>query len=872
MTTDVNAQLGPRTIRLTFNDGKTWEASLELFQLYLDKPDDHGGMDLALNASHHNMHPPGTQVFRVRPECMEDCDRVIQKVELVLEPSIKAGETFRGATAQSPIVGFRREIDPEKGAVKVSGDKIDLLQHHNAYFLVYGNTTDRRRLVDENGTPHLSEIQGPDMLPDFVSREVEGEKLFLKIKGNYADCLLFTAYNVVAKVEKNLTDPKLGFNEIKDSIVKAYTGYTGFPSGALLSACANSDKNSSSIAVDVDHEATVLDIDPIRSNCFNVSVPFDYFGGVLDQYYLNEWNKSEMKFEYLGQDGRVHGYDGEAWDGEEGELGENVTGSTLRSFGIELDGVLYDPGGITGWDRAPNSEDLLSISVVESYYVDGAHTNESNHLLKDQGGTSGGYYDLDHNNPGRHFVLAKTPAADFPGLHGGYLINGKPEDLGEDDIGDVMIKREPKPDKFKVPLVEEESRRLMAFSRNSDKKGPIRTALRPSFSFKIKTDPDGVTGVDGNPLKVKAALLVRERPIDPQDLVNLLVTTQSSGSEGIWKALLDTTVDLGVDIISGLILNVATAGTEGALCGADFIGDVSSSLINGTLNVINASMIEPYGADASHVMFANGVLHDGQSVGYGDLSIQVSASDFIEGEGEKFWTRKWKISDVTTVGLCAIFKEPFNRLKDLIKDSFSVEDLGGNGSAEAWGMKAMVLGVPVRPEGAGQEQTRPYNVQFSFSRVVDILPEEKWAHELSEYQYFNEDADNMSDMDLIRDAIEKATNPAYSEHVEEAKLLLKKLAIQAVHRGTSGNNKYEDYKLRYAKLPLLEGVVIPGVDLGNGTKIPYFELTVGEEIPFSAASVVTVSRSNQNAGARAAILSNGFEMRLIKAFIPSLEP
>jgi|GEM_PF-1517111 len=875
VTADPDTALGSRTILLTFNDGKTWEGALELYAFEIDKAHDHGDINLPLNASHHQMHPVGSQVFRVTPEAMEDPERAIQKLEVEIVPSIKPGDVFRGATAENPIVGLRREIDPQTGAIRVSEDNADLFHHHNAYFLVYGNTTDRRRLTE---TGSLSAPGDPDFLPDFVSPTPGAEKLFLKLKGNLVDCLFFTAYNLVAKVKEDLPDPGLEFDDdLKDSIGTAYVRYSGFPAGATVKACSEDSRNRSSVAVDVDKEADILlgNLD-FERNRFTTSVPHDYFAGILDQYYLTELG------EPIGQDGRVSPFDG---DRSESIV---VTGRNRRSFGIELAAVLYDPR-IWGSDEVPNSDGLLSIPVVDDLFPGGAARDPVTHLLKDQGGTSGGYFDLDREVPASHFIVAKTPAAEFPGLHGGYLINGTPEDLTdpytgsvEDDMGDVILKRSPQPDQVDAPLVEEEigfgikqPRRVMAYGRNEDKKLPMRTALRSSFGFLITTDPEGVGAGSVNPVKVKGALMIREKPAPATDFINLLVTTQSSGSEGMQKALLDTAVDLAVDVSAAVILNVATGGGSSALCGAeigrDLLADVGTAFINASLNSLESELIEPYGtgADQNLVTISNGLLNDGTPVDPLGLGVQVSMRDIIvnnrtdeEIKANKFMVKKWKINDVKSIGVCALLKAPFNQLKDTIKGSFSVEDLGGNGSAEAFGMKSMALSIPASARAEGV----PFNVFYSISRRIHILPEEPYHHELSEWPDFDLDAAVTSDLDLIARLIDDTSDPA------TAKTILKRIAIQSVYREPKTHtDKYVGYKLRYSRIPSLEGVIVPKADMGEGQVIPDFELEVGKTVmPFAAASVVTASRSNQNASARASIRSPGYEMLLINAYIPTL--
>ena len=124
-------------------------------------------------------------------------------------------------------------------------------------------------------------------------------------------------------------------------------------------------------------------------------------------------------------------------------------------------------------------------------------------------------------------------------------------------------------------------------------------------------------------------------------------------------------------------------------------------------------------------------------------------------------------------------------------------------------------------------------------------------------------------MDLLEEALSYKN---HDTHGDEAANLLRRYAIQSVHRAPVQNTDvYEDYRVRYSRMPALEGIVSPGADAGNGRFVPDFELHLGETVlPFSAASMVTVSRSNQNAAARASIRSDGYEIVLLKLFIPEV--
>jgi hypothetical protein len=870
------ALFGKRTIAFRFQDGRRWQTSIEVVAVKLDKPDDHADKNLPLNARHHNSHPVGSQVFTA---CAAPGSPSVTKLSLELVPSLRPGDRFRRAPVTEPLVGFRRLRDAESGAETVSSLGLDLFQSHTCFFLVFGNRSDRRRLDPRSGD--LGPEGDPDRLPDFVSPEPDAETLVASLEGNIADVIFFAAYNLVAEPVSPLhgaTDDPFNFDLIKDSIETAYDRYSN---PELLSTAATSESLAGRrIVVHVDNEARDGDLDLDRQ-LLRRKTPEAFWAGVLDQYYNFEGRTNpQLQIRPFGRDGRVGAFDGDRGiDPLDGAGDRN-----RRLFGIELDGVVFDPF-IVGIDSEANGPRLLSVPLVERSAPSGLSAAG---LIPDLGGTSGGYYDADALSSGSHSIVAKTPGADVPGLHGGYLIDKRPGEVldpyfgvPEDDFGDVALKRKG-PDPVGAPLVEEEiefggirqPRRLHAFGSDLDRKAPIGTGISLGLRYRVTSDPPGL-----GPIEAKAALLVSERRIPPEESAPLIVTTQSTGSEGTVKELLDQASDLAIDLAATAILSVLTEGAYVACEGSaksEFVG----ALVNTAVGLLETELVQDRfafdKATVGRVTLANELLNDGKDVIDG-TGIQVSAKDIALGilvkekDNEKGIRarviRRFDRGNDDLQGLlpCAVLKAPFEVLKTKVKDSFTAEDLGGKGAAEARAMKGVSISIP---REAARGEGGIYNFQFSIRRRVDILPKEPSVRELSEVApNLDRDAAFVSDRELIADLMAEAADSG-SERAEEARLALNRIAVQSVNR-SSTFNVYSDYKLRFMQLSEIEGLIVPGGQF-QGQPAGDFTLTLDEtELPVIAYSSVAVARTNQNATAQAVLTTPGFDLFLIKASIPS---
>lgn len=890
------APSGLRTIEFTFGDGTTWQTEVEIFAVDLDIPPDHADKNLPLNARHHNAHPVGSQVFTATPR-----GPALSRLDLELRPSLRPGDLFRGALVEQPLIGFKRERDPD-GKEVVSELETQLFQSHNSFFLVFGNITDERRL--DPASRQLAPGQ-PDGLPDFVSEVEPGgpldvETLLVGLDGNIADVLTFTAYNLVALVQEDLADPGLGFDTVQDSVQTAYERYT------FSDDTASTDPSSSragAVAVSVDHEALFnADLDFANDDRLQSGVPNSYFGGVLDQFYLFEARSfPTVEITLLGKDGRVG-----AFDGEPGESLQ-VTGRERRGFGIELDGVLYDPRLLNLNDQPPNSLSLLTIPVVGNPPLTDVG------LVADVGGTSGGYFDLDAAFPLSHLAVAKTPGQDFPGLHAGYLIKGRPDDLTdprtgqtEDDINEVLLQRQPEAGEriARTGLVLErnvfgipEQRFVMGYARDEDKKEPVATGVSTTRSFRITTDPEGLSG-----FKAKAALHLKERPLALEDTVQLLVTSQSTGDETRLKLALDLTVDLAVDIAAAAVLNGLSGGGWAAACGGPdiqgLLQDVGFKLIDAYIgDKANTLLDDPFPFDqtapdsadtkrAQTLLMANDLLQSGIEIAPGDTKVKVNAKDLLTSvlKSQNFETRKnvnlrierrlvrlERDASLSGVPICAVLKAPFNILKGTIQNTVSVADLGGNGAAQAFAKKSLTVTIP----GSAFVGPGIYSPQFSISRKIDVIPKEPFRVELDALMNTaGLEADQVSDLELIRSLLAQ-TSDDDPQAAQLARDVLKAMRNKTVRRQPVdgfGNDIYEPYTLRYFAMYELDALIIPDGVLDNGEQMADFELDVGAtEIPVTSSAVVTATRTNENAGARAVLKSEGYDMVLINATILSPE-
>ena len=894
---------GERFFKVATGDGKEWEVATEFVAFEVSDPGfvNHSDKNLPLNARHHNAHEEGSQQFDVRNK---NTSSVLHMLELELVPSIKTGDSFRGQTAQSPLVGFETERDEKTQQTVISTLKQRFFQRNFSAFMVFGNTTDRKTL-NPQGTQLMAQ-SGPDGLPDFVSSKPDAEKILVSLSGNLGDYYEFAAYNLVTKVTQDLQDPGFGFDEIKDNISTTWTKYSGPDSTRSIQSVGNL-LTEQKVSIQVDKEATPSNIDPF-GQLIRGDVPSKFYAGVLDQYFMPTKIYStgnSPRTVSIAKDGRVRAFNGDR------SSSLNVTPFERRGFGVELDAVLFDPMLDGAFDLDPNSREILNVPIVNQWTKGGALSNRG--LVPEHGGTSGGYVDLNKEYPGSHQVVSKTPGQQFPGIHAGYLVQnttafltdpylGDADDPSiEDDIEEVIIKRsggvgtkiEEESKFFKLFGQTTQRRRVNGFAQARDKSTPISTSLFSTHKYQVTTDPPELA----ESIPVVASVWLRELPRTAEENVNLVASTQSFGNEHLQKAAIDFVIDVAVNLSAQVILAALTGGSGNALCGGlDLAGTFTTASISFSLssaeseffaNQLDASTSKPF-----HV--ANSVLRSGQSfVPYVD-SVQVSVGDFVEFpelqelrekgfRGLAAEARNGLVKapgKIANVGVCAILNAPFEALKDTLKESVSTEGLGGAGAAQAIAERYLCVAIP---PSAWREPNALFSAEYSLRRVIDIIPDEPALRNLQIPEAGEEDEEDEEggnlplayktdsavedDITLIARLLTDLEDP---DKKEDAQKVLNRISVNSVSRKSNAHdNIFREHKLRYGRLPMFEVIMTPKGELEPGKTIGDFILRTDETaIDVSTGSMVMASRTNENAGSRAMLTSSGYQMQLLKATIP----
>lgn len=891
---------------------KEWRGPVQFVRLTLDHPVDHDNEHIPLNGDHHQMHPIGSNMVIAQQNFSGD-PSIPNSVRLHLFPSLMPGrdEKFRGMTVDQPIVGWKRELTAN-GQFNVSVTEQEWLVQRNNFVIVYGNINDRATL--NNSGNLLNEFEGPDGLPDFVSKELDGETVAVSIEGNYLDAMYFTAFNFVAEPlpDDSAKVPELDFDVLKNRpIDEVYAKYDSALRGQNLQNASES-QYIAGVSIDTETDFTSIKNQTPFPHILPSSgrwVPLAYYGGILDQFYLTElrgsaWEVPPGRFYVpLGQDGRVGAYDGIF--GRRGCLSPTGTSGIIRKcFGIELDGVLYDPSLVLNdWD--PNDESFFTIPVVQSYlnqYPNRGLT-ETLKLFPDIGGTSGGHFDLitrpnGSELPGASFVISQTPGADFPGLYAGYQIQGSPSlntgaylELVKDDISEAALKRQFAGgpiigEKDKTLNFFDEKRRLMTYGSQNDAKNAISTSLTRTFNYKMVTDPKGLDDIN-----FRAAIQVSELPRPAEEFVDLVVTTQSDGWEDTIKLGYDTTIDIIAEIIAAVALNAVTSGTYTAACTTESLSAAASSAIKSkveafVIDSIGQGLLSEdyfgvegtplYGRRRSPQLTFKAINPDvfqGQAkpISLGALSF-ARKTIFNSDNGAQLFTNVQ--GQFKSISLCSLLKKPITQAATLVKDLVSREALGGGGASRATATKILVVEIP---ENALQARDKANFAWFQVDQSVMLTPDEERVHDIS--LAFNspmkdDRADAVRVEELIRTlyGVLDSTEPGSGPH-NEAKAYIKWLQSRshdAVKRipnttisGQLGLDTYEDHRVRVAGVPGITATVTP-----NGT-VSDFKLKTGETIiPVTSAGIVTALRSNQNATAKASLKSTGYKMITISATIP----
>ncbi len=959
-----SGDFGIREVELALGDGSVWPGEFELFGAELDPTNPNDEVDLALNARYGLDAPVGAVGFGfqqkgisiptltaellpsvhaswdVNRDGVADPDEDTNADGLFTVADVGAGAAvFRGQLAASPIVGFSRQLDPRTGVAQVRRLSTQVTPGLFSELLVYGNTTDRRTLSD---SLQLGEIGAPDALPDFVSSSAGAETLVLKSGDNFVDFLHFTAYNFASTFIPAEEEPVIGFDELKAELNETYRRYSQFDLPVNTADVAANPKVTQPVTVWVDHEATDSahfreepapdDPDPSPfANYLYGQLPTQYYGGMLDQYFQAE-RTGPAELTALGHDGRVRAFTPFDPPG-------TPTGTTRYPFGVALDGVLYDAfygaapeprvrdvfyaavtspvstavfygGSVVAssrFDYDPNSAEILSLGVVADLTAEtGAITAQ--HLLPRLGGTSGGFVDLRSDRAPTFTVESSLPGAQLPGLHAGYLIKGRPDQILdptvetiEDDMEDVSLVRlgnlgaaaGTAPVREDVFLGTRQPRPVMTYGSDSDKKAPVETAVRVSAHFGIGVDPADFTPAHLDTWKIKAGLNLTEKQDFSRRGVDLLVTTQSDGDEEATKIIADAVVDLSVDIIANAVLSTMTSGGYLAACGGGVsLKQVATAGLNLAVGLGENEILDVApGKKGPVAMALTGTLNgiDTPLKGFGgpnalDTGLAYLQKDESAETGlKRFTSTSNSISQPLIFNHCDLLQQPFNLLKDRIKSSYSARTFGGLGASEAVGIKVLALCIPIE----AQLNNGVFSAYTSFSRRAFIQPKEQAVKPLSElpwdsiwdsYPY----PDEVSDEELLTTLLEMADDPTVGE---DAQRILRAAGASSLQREMNRaaiegvapddpsfvalqaeSTRYQSYKLRTFPMNEISLYVGPGhqVDANGENAFGDFVLTPHETmIPVSYGAVATASRTNENANARAVIRHQGIDLKLV---------
>ncbi|MBI1176950.1 hypothetical protein GC207_05870 [bacterium] len=828
---------------------------------------------------------------------------------------------FRGVHPENPLVGFHRDVDPRNGATRVRKLTTSIVPGASQSIRIYADTTDHRRL--DRQTLQLSDKYDPDLIPDFVSPAPDAELLEARHGPNLFDVLFFSVYNFMAEQKQDLPDPHIDFTTVGGSRDTAYEAYTGVTGTAALGSAPTLAKLQHPMLGFVDHVATPRDFheDPAYLMGY---YPFDYYGGILDQKWqrtvMNVYNAGLNQAQPLFGDTRMRPYISRY-------QGNAPTGSQRSYFGIDLDGVLFDPTSINfpkpryydpapvvsfllaqRLDEAPNSSVLRDIPVVYSALSDTTLTSAN--LLKGIGGTSGGFVDLTRDHPGRLGAESKSPGADVPGLHAGFQFLGRPEQLidprtslAEDDIRDVILKRDPatgyivrEPRFFDTRA----PRFVNGFAGNDDLKGPITTAAIANLRFAISTDPPNLVPDDTNTWKLRPSVLVREQ-LAPDNGPDMVVTSQSTGNELIIKQAADAVTDFSVDLGSAVLMSAVSGGEYLEACGLGVGKKALGAFVNFGVGVASDEIVEPYFGKNTRdgVQFVarntstlskipiEGVTYNGVSSLVKDpLVLPVALkglSNIVYGISTNVLGRlgvtnravyvdvspQTHIPDLISLptDICDLLGKPFDKLKDQIKASYSAETFGGLGSAEAVGIKTLSICIPL----SAQLGNGVYSATYSVTRKIDVQPREPTEVDLSSLpwnQVFASYpyADLVSDEEFLRTVLAKRLDPVAGDSATQ---IWRAIQRKSVRRDAQGD-RYKSYKIRAWQMPAVSTSIAPFQSVGAGTAVGDFVLTPGEtEIPVSIGVGAAVRRSNENSTGRARITTPGYEMVLIQGTLMS---
>lgn len=884
-------EAGRREIGIQLN-GLDWSGPVQFVSVTLDHPMDNANEHVPLNGNHNQIHPVGSNMVIVQQNSVND-PTIPNSVRLHLIPSMTPGadESFRGLPIDQPIIGWKREVD-QNGHFNVTGTEQEWLIQKNNLAVIYGNINDKATL--NHSGDFLNVNEGPDGLPDFVSREVDAETVAVSIDGNYLDAMYFTAFNFMAEA---LPEDPEGVDELNFDILKnrpineVYARYNPASRGSN-SSNGNADRSIAGISVDTETNFSTIKNQLPFPHILDGSakgVPLAYYGGILDQYYLAELRGSAYDstpgrfFSALGQDGRVGGFDGIfARSGIQNPA--NSTGILRKSFGIELDGALYN-SSLTASSIQPNDQSLLAIPLVRRYLEQypGNGLTENLLLIPDIGGTSGGYFDLvtevnSSELPGASFVVSKTPGADFPGLKAGYPIQGglslNTSGYGGGpklDISDAALRRSLaggaiQGEKDKVLNFSDERRRLMTCGSRNDSKKAITTSLSHTFKYKMVTDPKGLEDIE-----FRAGIELKEIPRRADDVVDLVVTSQSEGWEDTIKLGYDTTKDVVAELMTDVARQALANGSYGSASSGSVI---RTKIEQFEIDAIGQELLNE-NTRSPQLTFRPIIPEDLEGQ---ETLVYVGDQRFTNGMVLNSDSSPQKSSNVEgldkQIGLDSMIKKPINEAATLVKNLVPKQTFQGGGTSRATATKILLVEIP---EDALEANDKAKFAWFQVDQSVMLTPHTARDHDISQAvnsAVKDAQADSVRVEELVKTlhGILETTEPGSGPNDEAKNYLnwLQNRTLDAVKRGTNngnsdptGSNPYQDHRIRVAGVPGINVTVTP-----NGT-VSDFKLTAGETIiPVTSAGIVTALRANENTTAKASLSTSGYKMIPVSATIP----
>ena len=304
---DSQAFFNFRDITVGFGDKTEWAGEVEFFSTELRPSNDNEESDLPLNAQFGDTQAVGSVTYGLTSR-----GRRVPLLDLELAPSIHAAWDDNQNTLIRPKIttetgfrlagprlkrsgislggclqsarGFERQFNDQFHVFEIRKLRRTHLPGTQDEIVVYANFEDFRRL--NTTTTQLGKVDDPDGLPDFVSRTVNGESIAVRHGGTLADLLSFTVYNLSTTPDSATEMPDLTFETLaaENDINAVYGPYSSFQSsvGATLSEAATDGRITQTASVWVDREANLFNFADDNQH-LNGVIPFQYFGGILDQ-------------------------------------------------------------------------------------------------------------------------------------------------------------------------------------------------------------------------------------------------------------------------------------------------------------------------------------------------------------------------------------------------------------------------------------------------------------------------------------------------------------------------------------------------------------------------------------------------------------